>query len=417
MTRNGKIARLPYGIREELNRRLRDGQFGPAVLKWLNELPECKKVLADEFDGKPITKQNLSEWRRGGYEEWVRKEEPRLQVQRLMEKAGDLEKEAGGMAIADRLGTVLAAELAVAAEQLDEIKDPKERWARLKDITRELYRLRREDHHARKLRMAEEQWEIRSKREAREYEQREKESETKKLIELQEAMMDKPLKAALLESKGDGEAWKWVDWEIRVRHGLPMPKWWTNPKTAEEWAELMRPYWWGKSAKSKGQDAGSNPKSIRLRPTSARQEVRGPKPAESHKRDARATKAKRSRRVGAGPTQSNRKSERAKAGKSAEGRESSKLQVPNAKEIPNLKFQSPSRSESKLEAGQSTEENETKKHAEQALGAPMLAENKARPTEFEDDPPLSDYGATRDERPPSELSAPGDEGDAGGNAT
>lgn len=236
MTRNGKIARLPYDIREELNRRLRDGNSGPALLKWLNEHPECGKVLDEEFESLPITKQNLSEWKRGGYEDWLRKEEARQRVEVLMEKAEDLEHDAGGMAIADRLGTLLSAELAVAMEQLDEIKDPKERWARMKEIARELYRLRREDHHARKLRIAEEQ-----------YERREKEAERERLLDLQEAMQDKPLKAALHSPKGNGEAWKWADWEICVKHGLPMPKWWTNPKTAEEWAELMRPYWWGRA--------------------------------------------------------------------------------------------------------------------------------------------------------------------------
>src|SRR5215469_6602336 len=191
MTRNGKIARLPYDIREELNRRLRDGKSGPALLKWLNDDPECGDVLDEEFDGRPITKQNLSEWKQGGYKEWVRQQESRERVQVLMEKAVGLEQDAGGMAIADRLGTLLAAELAVAMEQLDEIKDPKERWGRVKDIARELYRLRREDHHARKLRMAEEQ-----------YEQREKKAETKRLLKLQESMRDKQL-VTLIRGGGD----------------------------------------------------------------------------------------------------------------------------------------------------------------------------------------------------------------------
>jgi len=242
MSRNGKIARLPRSIREELNRRLQDGKAGPGLLGWLNEQPECQEMLDEEFDGKPITKQNLSEWRQGGYKDWVRKEEACQRVQVLMEKAGDLEQEAGGMAIADRLGTVLAAELAVATEQLESIQDPKERWARLKEITRELYRLRREDHHARKLRMAEEQ-----------YERQEKELEKERLLKLQEAIRNKPMTVSI---DGNGkEAWKWVDWVIRVNHGLPMPPWWTNPQTAEEWSKLMMPYW-----REEAERAGSSPK-------------------------------------------------------------------------------------------------------------------------------------------------------------
>src|SRR5579871_2025008 len=147
MTRKGKIARLPYEVREELNRRLRDGKSGPGLLDWLNEHRECKKVLAEEFESRPITKQNLSEWKKGGYEDWLRKEESRQNVRALAEEAEELERDAGDGKIADRLATVLEAELVAATRQLKDVAEPKERWVRFKDISRELYRLRREDHH------------------------------------------------------------------------------------------------------------------------------------------------------------------------------------------------------------------------------------------------------------------------------
>jgi hypothetical protein len=288
MTRNGKIARLPHDIREELNQRLRDGESGRALLKWLNEDPECGDVLDEEFAGRPINKQNLSEWRQGGYKDWLRKEEARQRVQVVMEKAEDLEEDAGGMKIADRLGTLLAAELAVAVEQLESIEDPKERWVRLKDIARETYRLRREDHHARKLRMAEEQ-----------YEQREKEAERERLLELQDAMQNKPLVAALHSGKKD--QWKWTDWEICVKHGLPMPKWWTYPKTAEEWAQLMRPYWWGDGAEAKERNgSGTKAEDRELK-------------MKSGKKGSHA-KAKKSKRVRPRQAGSKQKSEPVKAG-------------------------------------------------------------------------------------------------------
>lgn len=44
MTRNGKIARLPREIREELNRRLDDGEQGVRLVEWLNGLPEVKRI-------------------------------------------------------------------------------------------------------------------------------------------------------------------------------------------------------------------------------------------------------------------------------------------------------------------------------------------------------------------------------------
>ena len=40
MTRNGKIARLPDDIREELNRRLERNVQGITLVEWLNSLPQ-----------------------------------------------------------------------------------------------------------------------------------------------------------------------------------------------------------------------------------------------------------------------------------------------------------------------------------------------------------------------------------------
>jgi hypothetical protein len=70
-TRNGKIARLPLEIREQLNTRLADGEPGNRLVEWLNSNPDVMKVMAEQFDGRPINENNLSEWRAGGYEEWL----------------------------------------------------------------------------------------------------------------------------------------------------------------------------------------------------------------------------------------------------------------------------------------------------------------------------------------------------------
>jgi hypothetical protein len=61
MTRNGKIARLTRPIRDELNRRLQDGEPGVRLVAWLNGLPETQKILQVDFGGRPISEQNLSE--------------------------------------------------------------------------------------------------------------------------------------------------------------------------------------------------------------------------------------------------------------------------------------------------------------------------------------------------------------------
>jgi hypothetical protein len=69
--RRGKIARLPYEIREQLNTRLDDGQEADQILPWLNTLPQVRQITADRFNSVPVSPQNLSAWRQGAFQEWL----------------------------------------------------------------------------------------------------------------------------------------------------------------------------------------------------------------------------------------------------------------------------------------------------------------------------------------------------------
>jgi hypothetical protein len=69
--RRGKIARLPRSVRDQLNIRLDDGQEADQILPWLNDLPEVRQIITERFDGAPISAQNLSAWRQGGFQEWL----------------------------------------------------------------------------------------------------------------------------------------------------------------------------------------------------------------------------------------------------------------------------------------------------------------------------------------------------------
>jgi hypothetical protein len=69
--RRGKIARLPRDIRDHINTRLDDGQEADDILPWLNALPEVKVIIKKRFDGVPVSPQNLSAWRQGGFQEWL----------------------------------------------------------------------------------------------------------------------------------------------------------------------------------------------------------------------------------------------------------------------------------------------------------------------------------------------------------
>jgi len=73
--RNGKIAKLPVDVRVELHGRMENGEDGAVLLEWLNGLPEVQESLKAHFGGAPVSKQNLSEWRQGGFREWqIRRE-------------------------------------------------------------------------------------------------------------------------------------------------------------------------------------------------------------------------------------------------------------------------------------------------------------------------------------------------------
>lgn len=66
----GKISRLSHAIREQVNQRLLDNQRGDLLLKWLNSLPEARAILKAHFDGEPIDKRNLHEYRKRAFPKW-----------------------------------------------------------------------------------------------------------------------------------------------------------------------------------------------------------------------------------------------------------------------------------------------------------------------------------------------------------
>lgn len=94
----GKIARMPFDVRESLNEQIRDGV----------QYKEISAALkAKGFDG--VTKFDLSTWRRGGHQEWLRDQERiaalRNDVGRAVKVVGELsENEAEGV---ERLNEML----------------------------------------------------------------------------------------------------------------------------------------------------------------------------------------------------------------------------------------------------------------------------------------------------------------------
>lgn len=141
-TRTGKIARLPASIREEVCQRLLDGQSGPKLLAWLNAHPEVLTVLDEYFHEEPVSAQNLSEWRKGGYQAWKARRSKIDDTKALAQYALRLGEAAGGN-LTDGSAAILGGKILERLEAADEKTD-------LNKLTQALVALRSTDLEARK---------------------------------------------------------------------------------------------------------------------------------------------------------------------------------------------------------------------------------------------------------------------------
>jgi hypothetical protein len=152
MTRTGKIARLPREIRDQLNQRLLDGQPGQRLLAWLNSLPEVQRVLAADFDGRPLSEQNLSQWKAGGYEDWLTRRETLDQSRELTADYRELAATTDGK-LTEHLTTVLTARYAAALAEWDKQTTGtfQDKLRTLHSLCQDIVKLRRTDHYATRL--------------------------------------------------------------------------------------------------------------------------------------------------------------------------------------------------------------------------------------------------------------------------
>jgi hypothetical protein len=141
-SRNGKIARLPLAIRQQLNQRLQNGERSKDLIQWLNPLPEVQAVLAAQFNGQPIGKENLSRWKTGGYLRWEAEQTAQEAAARLVEQAAGLQEAAKGD-LADHMTLVLTARMAVELERLDTVPDGEEKSKIWRQLIGSLVLLRR----------------------------------------------------------------------------------------------------------------------------------------------------------------------------------------------------------------------------------------------------------------------------------
>jgi hypothetical protein len=217
MTRNGKIARVPGTIRAELNMRMENGEEGESLLAWLNGLPAVQKTLKASFDGAPISKQNLSEWRLGGFREWQLRQEWIGQARELAASAMEMEEEVDMASLAGALAGLLAARYAALLNGWDGEPDPKfeEKLRLLRGLNRDIALLQRTLQRA-----SEQEREI--GQEMEEEEQREFAEQKKKTLDI---LWSIPRTEDLARVIGGGkQGRKLAEMIIAVEHDLPIPE-------------------------------------------------------------------------------------------------------------------------------------------------------------------------------------------------
>ncbi|MEI9897199.1 MAG: hypothetical protein WDN28_25885 [Chthoniobacter sp.] len=162
--RLGKIARLPFHIRQWINESLDDGQPAKSLLRPLNADPDVRRCLKKFFDGRPINAQNLTAWKQGGFLDYQRHQRSRAVARDLLDEANELEEEVrtGEMAdprllldrVTDRMALAL---LQIFREVQAEARSP-EGVRTLLGITRELARLRWGDHERQRTEIDRQRW-------------------------------------------------------------------------------------------------------------------------------------------------------------------------------------------------------------------------------------------------------------------
>jgi hypothetical protein len=211
-------------VRQELNRRLNEGEQGKKIVAWLNGLPAVQAILATEFGGKTIREQNLSEWKQGGYCDWQAKQEALEIAERLGEDATEWNTE-GRAPLTDTLALGLVARYAVATRRVAETGG-REGWRLLREMCGDIVELRKGDHTAERLQIERERLEL------------EKDKTEKRMREKIEEILKQP------ETKrrlcGEGLSAEERARRIREIFKLPPERELKNGLTTETLAEIER---------------------------------------------------------------------------------------------------------------------------------------------------------------------------------
>ena len=103
------------------------------------------------FDAKPITHQNLSEWRLGGYKEWLQHQQRMEWYDNLYEHDAEINDRDCCLDYFEAFGRLMLAELGQSFAGLQDIRNPDLRFDRLRHISQQFTRLQNSFNKSRKV--------------------------------------------------------------------------------------------------------------------------------------------------------------------------------------------------------------------------------------------------------------------------
>jgi len=97
--RNGTVARLPDAVRNQLNQMLLDGLTYRQIIENLGD------------NAKDLNEGHISEWKKGGYEDWLRQQERVEDLGATRDAALSLVKEKAGATVQDAARSIASAQM------------------------------------------------------------------------------------------------------------------------------------------------------------------------------------------------------------------------------------------------------------------------------------------------------------------
>ncbi len=101
-------------------RRIHDGETYRDICDWLNALPRVLEILDERWNEQPVSPQNLSEWKSGGYQVWLKARERSEHLRARSEWASDFVERVSPVKLAKGAQAIAAGQLLDALEAADE---------------------------------------------------------------------------------------------------------------------------------------------------------------------------------------------------------------------------------------------------------------------------------------------------------